>query len=231
MDITLQELNNRLSDIVNQKNDGSSQFGEHNIIDEIFRHIDPTIPYVVDIGAGFYGHGTLSNTEHLLDKGWKGLFIDAKPALEQKHIKKYFVTPYNIVQIFQENNVPGVFALLSIDIDSFDLDVMVSILEKGYVPLVICTEYNGCLPPDQSLKLAYEEGYTWDETTKYGYSFAAGQKFAEKYGYRIVLNQSNMNLYMIHKIALQQAADQQLEIKAIQQHYHAKSKDAVFVNY
>jgi len=165
----------------------------------------------------------------LLADGWQGLLIDADTK-GMKQIKQYFVTPMNIDGILQENNVPMQFDLLTIDIDSFDLDVLTAIMQK-YIPRVICTEFNGCLPPDVSVKLKYEEGYTWDGTHKYGYSFCAGMKFSEKWGYRVVYNHADMNLFMIHKSALGDQAEAPLTILSEKQFYHAYNPNAEWVEY
>lgn len=225
--MNLKELHNALTAV--PKEAGESQSGEHKIIDKIFEFIEPSNKFFVDIGAGLYGRGVMSNTSHLLNKGWTGLMIDAETGGDGM-IKKHFVTPDNITGILRMYGVPTCFDLLSIDIDSFDLDILDEVCE-WHVPSVICTEYNGCLPPDTSVKLKHEEGYVWDETAKYGYSFGAGVKFAEKFGYRIVLNHANMNLFMIHKSVLGDQSEVPLTILAEQQFYHAYNPNAEWVEY
>jgi len=185
---SLQEMNHK-------KLGGTSQFGEADVIGKIFEHIPPTNKYFVDIGAGYYGHGIMSNTLPLAANGWKGLRIDANNDDDPTIIKSY-VTPDNILELLQAHNVPFGFDLLSIDIDSFDLDVM-EVIVPTYRPRVICTEYNGTLDPELSVKLKYEPGYVWDETNKYGYSFGAAIKFCNKYGYKIILNHINQNLFLV----------------------------------
>lgn len=204
---------------------GSSQMGEAGIIDFIFKHIPPQGKYCVDIGAGFYGKGEMSNTNDLLLKGWQGLRIDADDSNDVS-IKKLYVTPENIVPFLQANNVPFGFDLLSIDIDSFDLDILEKIVPT-YQPRVICTEYNGTLDPTKSIKLKYEPGYVWDETNKYGYSFGAGQKFADKYGYKIILNHKNQNLFLVRSDIITESPD----IKAKQTTYHPVNKNAQWEDY
>lgn len=66
-------------------------------------------------------------------------------------------------------------------------------------PRLICTEFNGTLEPNVSLVLEYEDGYTWDKTNKYGYSFAAGKKLLEKNGYVIIYNQHDTNIFAVRK--------------------------------
>jgi len=224
----LQQLHRDLAAIPMEKL-GGSQLGEAVIIKEIFRHIGTTNQYLVDIGAGYYDNEIISNSGLLMAEGWDGLLIDADTKGNPK-IKQYFVTPDNIDGILYVNNVPTQFDLLTIDIDSFDLDVLEAIMPY-YVPRVICTEFNGCLFPEFSLKLKYEEGYTWDGTDKYGYSLAAGLKFARKWGYRVVLNHVNMNLFMVLRAALGDQADVPLDISGTKQDYHAHNENAEWVRY
>lgn len=204
---------------------GSSQMGEAGIIDFIFKHIPPEDKYCVDIGAGFYGKGIMSNTNDLLLKGWQGLRVDANNG-NDPNIITFFVTFDNIIPLLKLHHVPYNFDLLSIDIDSFDLDILEKIVPV-YKPRVICTEYNGTLDPNKSIKLKYEPGYVWDETNKYGYSFGAGVKFANTHGYKIILNHKNQNLFLVRSDIISEAPD----IQAKQVFYHPVNKKAEWVEY
>jgi hypothetical protein len=99
-----------------------------------------------------------------------------------------------------------------------------------YSPSVICAEYNGCLPPETTVKLKYEEGYTWDGTTKYGFSFGAGMKFAEKWGYTVIMNHINMNLFMVKSDIIGDAPMKPIA-QGVKQFYHPYSSDAEWVEY
>ena len=211
---------------------GPSQFGEHQIIDEIFKHITPMQKTFVDIGAGDYspeGDGSaMSNTRHLYEQGWSGIGFDFR--CQAGYIMKEFVTPDNIRSILKKYNVNHFPAFLSIDIDGFDLDVLESAMSYMQ-PTMICTEYNATLDPSLSVKLKYEEGYTWDGTNKYGYSFGAGLKFAAKHGYTIVLNHMDMNLFMVHNEYLSTDELMGIELNPRQQNHHPWSDSAVWVPY
>lgn len=176
---------------------GKSQFGESSIIQFIFENIKPIHQHFVDIGAGFYGNGQMSNTKELIDVGWNGLRIDADNS-DDKTIEQLYVTPENILPFLKSHKIPHGFDFLNIDIDSFDLDILEKVVPE-YKPRIICTEFNSALPPEQSLKLAYKEGYVWDETDQYGYSFGAAIKFCNKYGYVIILNHIEQNLFLVRK--------------------------------
>lgn len=204
---------------------GKSQFGEDDIILFIFQHIGETNSFFVDIGAGFYGHGRMSNTVNLLDSDWKGVRIDANNS-DDEGIIKIYITPGNVLDVLKTHNVPLNFDLLSIDIDSFDLDILEKIVPE-YKPRVICTEFNATLDPEKSIKLKYEEGYVWDETNKYGYSFGAAVKFCGKYGYKIILNHVNQNLFLVRGDLIEQTPV--IEVK--QTFYHAVNPSAEWETY
>lgn len=205
--------------------ESNSQFGEAEIIAYIFKHIAPTNKYFVDIGAGFYGHGIMSNTNDLLQTGWQGIKIDAENK-DDLTIHKLYVTPENIVPFMQEHSVPYGFDLLCIDIDSFDLDILEAVVPE-YKPRVICTEYNGTLDTSISIKLKYEEGYIWDETNKYGYSFGAAVKFCNKYGYKIIFNHVNQNLFIVRSDVVSSAPN----VSARQVWYHPFNPNAIWEQY
>lgn len=206
-----------------------SQLNEDVILMNIFDEIGHGDGVLLDIGAGDYDSSGMSNTRALIEEGWTGLLIDAN---ERDGICKLFVTPGNIVPFLESHRFPKKFDLLSIDIDSFDLDVMESILSAGYSPRVICSEFNGTLNPYISVKLKYEDGYTWDGTNKYGYSFMAGLNFADKFGYTVVLNHKNMNLFMIKNEEVDNCfVRNKIFLYPEQQNYHATNEDAHWVSY
>lgn len=222
---------NKLQDIPMLQG-GTSQYGEHQVIDEIFKNIDPMQRAFVDIGAGDYSPeadgSAMSNTRHLYENGWTGIGFDYRS--DRNYIKMEFVTPDNVVKLFRKYGVHHFPDFLNIDIDGFDLDVLEAAM--AYMqPAVICTEYNATLDPNISVKLQYEEGYTWDGTNKYGYSFAAGMKFADKHGYAVVLNHMDMNLFMVHKDRLSTDDLWNLKITARLQNHHPVNPNAVWVEY
>lgn len=167
-----------------------SQTGEEIILAEIFEKIGSN-KFLVDIGAGD-GY-KLSNTRRLIEDGWQGILID-KDGVGDVYAE--FVTPMNILAILKKYGCPQIFDLLSIDIDGFDFQVLIEILSE-YSPRVIICEFNPSLTGSKYLK--YEEGYTWDGTTKYGFSFEAGKKLMDKAGYKLVHNQKDLNLIFLQK--------------------------------
>jgi len=200
-----------------------SQFGEDGIIEYIFQQIGTRSKFFVDYGAGGYGNG-FSNTRLLKESGWKGLMVDTDTRDDQDIIKE-FITPFNAAAILVEHDCPDVFDFFNIDLDSFDYDIMDNVLQR-FTPRVICCEFNSGLPPESCLKLQYEEGYIWDETSKFGFSFGAAKKLFAKYGYEIIYNQMDLNLFAV--------ADHIIyfpfpEVTATQKRDHPTNESAIFV--
>ena len=108
---------------------------------------------------------------------------------------------------------------LNLDIDSCDYWVLKAILQT-FSPRVICTEFNGCLDPYVKKVLRYEEGYTWDETDKYGYSFAAGKELLEGHGYTVVYNQHDVNIFAVRSDLLPFGFIPEVTAKRNQYHPH-----------
>ena len=205
------------------KDAGFSQYDEDSIILNIFDAIGTTNRYYVDIGALAYG-GTMSNTQSLHNLGWKGLAFDMDEDPSNRAIKE-FITPFNICDILEKYDCPKDFDFLSLDIDSFDYDVLESILEK-YAPRVICSEFNGTLDPNSTIKIEYKEGYVWDKTNNYGYSFSAGKYLLDKFGYVVILNQDETNIFAIKK----ELIDFEVNVIATQSIYHAINKYAKWID-
>lgn len=201
-----------------------SQFGEPIIVEHILNRLGCLQErYLVDIGAGGAGRG-LSNSRYFLEKGWNGLLFDMDGS---EGTIKEFITPFNIVHILKSNSCPIGFDFLNLDIDSFDYDVLEAIL-KEYLPRVVCAEFNGTLDPKSKVKLEYEEGYTWDGSSKYGFSLQAGIDLFEKYGYTVVLNQKETNIFAVRKEYLPKGFKK--EIKGVKTQYHRHNPNAKWIN-
>lgn len=197
-----------------------SQWGEEILIAFIFKNIGTSNRFLVDIGAGGANH-SLSNTRALIEKGWQGLLFDM---VGTGTTIREFITPDNIVDLLKEHNCPKEFDFLSVDLDSFDYDIIDNVL-KEYKPVLICAEYNATLDPYDAVKLQYEEGYTWDGTNKYGFSFKAGVELFFKHGYTTILNHNDINLFAIR----QELVEGNIELSAEKNPYHAFNPNAVFV--
>lgn len=168
-----------------------SQNGEEYLLKYIFENIGSTNKQFVDLGAWDGKH--LSNTRIFTEMGWKGLLVDGK---EFPGVVQSFITKENIFKTLIDHNVPLDFDLLSIDIDGNDYWILNEILQE-FRPRVIVSEFNSEHPPTESKTIEYDPTFEFQPTDYYGYTFGAGQKLAEKFGYTIIWQQSNMNLFYL----------------------------------
>lgn len=180
-----------INHIIDQNLTGNkySQYGEEIYLDFIFKNIGTTNKHLVDIGAN--DGKWLSNTRRFIESGWTGLLIDGK---EFEGVKKHFVTKENILFILERYKTPIEFDLLSIDIDGNDYWILQKILSV-YRPRVIISEYNAEHLDCKTIK--YDPNFQFKMDDYYGYTFKAGQKLAEKTGYKVIFQNSNLNLYYL----------------------------------
>lgn len=203
-----------------------SQSGEEGYINYILSklHEDkPASRHLVEIGAWDGYH--LSNTRFLIDKGYSHLLIDGDNHGNEE-VKEHFVTKDNIVEILEKYDTPEEFDLLCIDIDGNDLYVIESILGK-YKPSLIVAEFNPIFQPHESKTIAYDEKHTWGNDDYYGFSFLAGLKMAEKYGYVCVHQNDNLNMYFVRKDMI----DVVPPVSYTPTNYHPKSEKNNWVDY
>ena len=134
-----------------------------------------------------------SQSEILLEYGWSGIMFECDPKkypIQKEKMKDKNVlvlsnkiTPINILNLLEENNVPDGF-YLSLDIDGYDFYVLEQILTK-YKPEFIISEINEKIPPPIKFSVNFNEDYFWDGTHYYGYSISMLENILEKYGYKI----------------------------------------------
>jgi len=150
---------------------------------------------LVNIGAhdGIFADDPCYDLHRLL--GFGGIAID-KSNYEKRcenlkgfpvvNINRY-VTPDNIQGILEENDIPQTFDFLKIDIDSFDGQLMETILEKDYHPLAICIEINPEFPPPVQFCMQYspeiQEAGSVVKFGLYGCSVTYAAHLAACFGY------------------------------------------------
>lgn len=174
-----------------------SQNGEDGIIAEICRQLGITHEncWCVEFGAWDGKH--LSNTFHLVENGWNAIYIEGEEErfLDLLSTSKYFqkITPVlafveaeresnnSLNNILEKTLTPTDFDLLSIDVDSIDLDIWESL--DTYAPKVVIIEINSSVPP----------GVLWRHTKKtQGNTFSATLNVANEKGYTLVCHTGNM---------------------------------------
>jgi hypothetical protein len=95
-----------------------------------------------------------------------------KPEIEDKN---------SLDNLLKTTNIPKQFELLSIDIDSYDLDVWENV--KIYRPTVVVIEINSSIPP----------GIIWRNSRNTpGNTFSATIKVAQQKGYSLVCHTGNL---------------------------------------
>lgn len=115
--------------------------------------------------------------------GWEGLLLDGEHENPDINLHKEFITPANIVQLFDKYGVPREPDYVSIDVDSIDLWIMKSLVKGGYRPRVMTVEYNINLPIDAVLVQALDGGNVFDYA--FGASLKAIATVAEELGYHV----------------------------------------------
>lgn len=178
-----------------------SQTIEDGIIEGIFENIGTTNKYFVEFGAwdGTY----LSNTANLrINGGWEGLLLEGNKSRADMYdyVTHAFVTAENINQLFEDNNVPSEFDLLSIDLDGNDYWVWKAIDENKFKPRVVVVEYN-CNFHDQTESKAIKYTPDMDSTVPsiyyYGATIPAFYKLGLLKGYTLVYRVNLHNLFFV----------------------------------
>jgi hypothetical protein len=133
-----------------------SQGSQDLYLEKNFSVIQSTNKYFVEFGfnePSYTSGGSGVNTRKLYENGWRGLLLDGNRENALINLKKHFLYANNIAAILAENKVPQDLDYLSCDMDSHDLWVFRAILQAGYRPRVITTEYNSNYPVTDALTL------------------------------------------------------------------------------
>lgn len=187
---------------------GASQGGEDGALNEVFRRLGIGRGWFVEFGAWDGIH--CSNTYALVQKGWRGVYIEADP-------ERYTQLEHNMAscgdrviglcrfvrvggvdsldEILSSTGIPLDFDLLSIDIDSNDYWVWESV--HRHKPKVVIIEYNCNFHAGESKSIPYTEKPEWDGTLFYGASAAALVKLGRSKGYTLVGHTAGLNLIFV----------------------------------
>ena len=196
------DLLNSISNLIDSKHselhlitDGSFA-GEREVLESFINKLNIQEGFVVDIAAsdGF----TQSSTLGLFSRpGWGGLAVEMDPVKFSKLAKLYSnfkgcklarnrVTPKNIIPLFDAYEVPKEFSALNLDIDSYDLHVIDSLLRGDYRPALISMEINEKIPSGIFFTVNYDENHFWQGDHFYGCSLDAACLIVKKYGYQLI---------------------------------------------
>jgi hypothetical protein len=170
-----------------------SYAGEYIHLDKLFSEIGIHGGYVVDVAAsdGFTQSSTLGFFKR---PGWSGLAVEMDPkkfatlafiyaSFPQAHLARSRVTPFNIKSLLETFEVPTDFDLLNLDIDSYDLHVMESLLKARFRPKVISMEINEKVPPPIYFTVDYSDSHIWEMDHFFGCSLVAAATVVKPFGY------------------------------------------------
>jgi len=137
-----------------------SQNGEDGVIAELIRRLGIGLDWFCEFGAwdGRYG----SNCYSLLKAGWSGVMIEGEPARFRvlERLARRFPHRLHAIEAYVDDEpgnersldtlltatrIPRDFAVLSIDIDSFDYQVWSSV--SAFRPRIVVIEIESSIPP------------------------------------------------------------------------------------
>ncbi|CAE7259134.1 unnamed protein product [Symbiodinium natans] len=123
------------------------------VLERIFAMIGTTSRFFVEVGTQT---GEQCNTRYLRVRyGFHGLMLDDNFRNSRVNLKRKFITPANIVEIFQESEVPTEFDLLSLDTDGYEWLLWMKLNQAGYSPRVVVLEYGENLPYTEDVIIRY----------------------------------------------------------------------------
>jgi ABC-type multidrug transport system fused ATPase/permease subunit len=177
-----------------EENKKYAQNGEEAKIEYILNLIGDG-KYLVDLGAkdGY----SLSNTRYFVEKGYQCLLIDVdSEAGDSKEVKKHKIFSGNVIPLLKTYKCPKVFDMLSIDLNGTDYWVLSEVL-KNFQPRLIIAEFNASIPSGKSVCIKNEIDFNWTGDNYFGFSFDAGKKLGQKYGYTVIHQENNMNMFLV----------------------------------
>ena len=179
-----------------------SQNGEDGIIEELNKRMrindQKRSNWCVEFGAWDGKH--LSNTFNLIKKSWQGVYIEGDLCRYRdlrstqkdypniiainSFVSKENFSKDSLDNILKSTNIPKDFEVLSIDVDSFDLEIWESM--KEYSPKIVIIEINSSYPP------GIVKWHSNNFKNSNGNSFSATLQVAKNKGYKLAIHTGNM---------------------------------------
>lgn len=156
------------------------------------------------------GESERSNVAYFFERGYNGVIIS--PDSTHRFAKNHTALRSNINPLLKLYGCPKNFDCLSIDLNGNDYWILNEIL-KNYRPSLIVVEFNPSREGSETI--AYNDNHKWAGDDYYGFSFEAGVKLAENYGYVIVFQNDDLNLYMIAK----ELVNGEIQLCSFNKHY------------
>ena len=194
---------------------------ERATLENLVRSLGLNSGFVVDVAAsdGF----TQSCTLGLFGtKDWSGLAVEMDPdkffklayiysSFPNAKLARNRVTPNNIVDLLKAYEVPKDFDVLNLDIDSYDLHVIKSMLLGGFKPKVITMEINEKIPGGVFFTVNFDENHYWQADHFYGCSIDAASEVVKEFGYVLWKVDYNNAFFIKSEVASLHFKDQSAE--------------------
>ena len=183
------------------------------VIRAIFGAIGATNRQFVELGFNVNEQctGSGSNTCGLWrDDGWTGLLLDGDHANASINLHKEMLFSHTIEALFLKYRVPKLVDYVSVDIDSWDIWLVNSLL-RSYRPRLISVEYNPNIPweyalayPDEPMlrdksedRVQHDEVGAFRGGCFYGSSIRALDSLAKAHGYEVVAVTTPLDVFMM----------------------------------
>lgn len=191
-----------------------SESGEDGILERLFELLGVERGYFVEFGA--WDGRRLSNTRLLAERGWSGLLIEADQAhyaelrrnvaggrVSAVHARVGLKGDCALEAILDRSDCPEALDLLSIDVDSDDLAIWMTLQRRR--PTCVVIEFNVTIPFD--VDFINPAGRNW------GNSARTLERVARSKGYRLVA-MTGMNLIFLTADAADRANVREVELDA-----------------
>ena len=180
-------------DYIRHRKNIYSQFGEDGILEHIFKDLSIETGVCVEIGAG--DGLEYSNTRHLLEQGWSGVWIEGDEGKYAKSIANAegldvtsifnMVPPKQLDKVIPPN-IPEEFELLVIDIDGDDWLMWKHLI--NYRPKIVMVECNYSFP--------YNVEFVQREGLRLGASALAMYRLSIEKGYMMICYNVTNSIFM-----------------------------------
>ena len=185
----------------------TSQGGQDGVIASIQAAIGEGTRFFVEFGFNSDGWlGTSGpNAYQLHLQGWKGLLLDGGHENLTINLRKHFLFPENICDLFHTYEVPLDLGYLSVDVDTKDLWLLQAILNCNFRPRLVSVEYNSNHAFDSCVTLAPWASNAWHGGDRiYGTSLKAVRTMAAEFNYDIVFVEKLLDVFLVpHEVLVE----------------------------
>ena len=183
--------------------------GEAKKLLEISAKLNINNGYYVDLGASD-GWSSSSTYPFAKNKNFSGLSVELDDKKFKKmqfiysnfqnaYVHKTKVTPLNVLDVLKKFDVPQNFDILNLDIDSYDLFVIKSLLQS-FQPKIVSMEINEKIPPPIYFTVNYDKNHYWKGDHFFGCSLQAAYDELRKFDYKLYTVQYNNAIFISNNL-------------------------------